>query len=106
MSKPITAGLRLIADSLWTRSKENLQEALKLMDADQSIRVDDEHVIEGRLNFLNDRAIKIGEIAASVFGMETLESRKMDNLDFHELPVWEIKKALEQAFMAGRRSVK
>lgn len=36
--------------------------------------------------------------------LETLETRKSDVLDFHDLSVWEIKAALLAAFEAGRAS--
>ena len=36
--------------------------------------------------------------------LDTLETRKSDNLDFHEHAVWAIRSALEAAFEAGRRA--
>jgi hypothetical protein len=33
--------------------------------------------------------------------VETLETRKSDFLDFHDVAVWSIKAALEDAFIAG-----
>jgi hypothetical protein len=33
--------------------------------------------------------------------VETLETRKSDSLDFHDVAVWSIKAALEDAFIAG-----
>lgn len=33
--------------------------------------------------------------------VETLETRKSDDLDFHDVSVWEIRQALEDAFIAG-----
>jgi len=44
------------------------------------------------------------EIAKQTLGMETLETRKFDSLDFYELSVWQIRKALEEAFKAGKKS--
>lgn len=41
------------------------------------------------------------EIAKKHLGLETLESRGSDRLDFKESSVWSIKKALEEAFDAG-----
>lgn len=41
-------------------------------------------------------------IARQVLGVETLESRKSDELDFKECAVWSILSAMEQAFEAGR----
>jgi hypothetical protein len=37
-----------------------------------------------------------------ILGIETLEERKMDSLDFHDLGVWSIEKALERAYEMGR----
>jgi hypothetical protein len=33
--------------------------------------------------------------------VETLETRKSDSLDFYDVSVWQIKAALEDAFLAG-----
>lgn len=33
--------------------------------------------------------------------VETLETRKSDSLDFHDVSVWQIREALEDAFIAG-----
>lgn len=41
------------------------------------------------------------KIAQKHLNVHTLEERKNDNLDFHTCAVWNIKKALEEAFMAG-----
>ena len=44
------------------------------------------------------------EIAKQEFGLDTLETRKSDSLDFHDCAVWEIKAALEAAYEAGKKS--
>jgi hypothetical protein len=41
-------------------------------------------------------------IALSELGLSTLETRSSDRLDFSDQAVWQIKKALELAFEAGR----
>lgn len=46
----------------------------------------------------------INRIARETLGLETLEARRMDSLDFHEHAVWSIKDALERAYEAGRRA--
>jgi len=46
----------------------------------------------------------IERIAREAFGLETLETRRMDDLDFHDLAVWTIKDALERAYEAGRKA--
>jgi len=44
------------------------------------------------------------KIAREILNLETLETRRMDSLDFHELAVWEIREALEAAYNAGRQA--
>jgi len=45
------------------------------------------------------------EIAAKHFHtVETLETRNRDRLDFHDVAVWSIRAALEEAFDAGCRA--
>jgi hypothetical protein len=44
------------------------------------------------------------EIAQRRFFLETLETRNSDSLDFHDVAVWAIRAALEEAFEAGRRA--
>jgi len=44
----------------------------------------------------------IEKIAREILDLETLETRKSDSLDFHDMAVWEIRKALEAAYNAGR----
>ncbi len=46
----------------------------------------------------------IGRIARDILGIETLETRNADTLDFHELSVWQIRQALLAAYQAGRRA--
>ena len=46
----------------------------------------------------------INRIAREALGLETLETRKMDGLDFHDLAVWTIKDALERAYEAGSKA--
>lgn len=46
---------------------------------------------------------QIAEIAARVLGIATLVGQNSDRLDFHELSVSSIRKALEAAYEAGRK---
>lgn len=48
----------------------------------------------------------LAEIAKEELFVETLETRRSDNLDFYDVSVWSIKRALERAYEAGRNSVK
>lgn len=41
------------------------------------------------------------EIAEKYLGIDTLQTRKDDSLDFHESAVWQIKQALETAYQCG-----
>lgn len=41
------------------------------------------------------------EIAKKHLNLETLETRNSDNLDFHDVAVWSLKKALQEAYEAG-----
>jgi hypothetical protein len=43
-------------------------------------------------------------IAREHLRIETLERRKSDSLDFHEVAVWALRDALAAAFEAGRRA--
>ncbi|HEM6264987.1 TPA: hypothetical protein U2C71_002274 [Streptococcus suis] len=45
-------------------------------------------------------------IAQEELQVETLEQRWSDTLDFYDIPVWGIKRALERAYEAGQKSVK
>ena len=46
------------------------------------------------------------KIAREYLDIETLQERKMDALDFHEVAVWQVQKALKAAYEAGRDSKK
>jgi len=48
------------------------------------------------------REALILDIAQRRFFIETLETRNRDRLDFHDVAVWAIRDALEEAFEAGR----
>lgn len=41
-------------------------------------------------------------IALEHLGIGTLETRRSDSLDFHDVAVWDVKRALEAAFEAAR----
>ncbi len=41
------------------------------------------------------------QIAQNKLGIETLETRRLDSLDFHDVAVWCLRDALEAAFNAG-----
>jgi len=41
------------------------------------------------------------EIAKKHLNLETLEIRNSDSLDFHDVAVWSLKEALQEAYEAG-----
>ena len=43
----------------------------------------------------------LADIAQKHLFIETLEERKRDSLDFHEVSVWGVQAALEAAYAAG-----
>ena len=48
----------------------------------------------------------LDDIAQNYLGVETLKTRNRDALDFHDLAVWNIKRALKAAYVAGRKHSK
>ena len=48
-----------------------------------------------------EREATLLAIAREVLRIETLETRGSDQLDFHEVGVWEVRKALRNAYIAG-----
>ncbi|WP_066016585.1 DUF6900 domain-containing protein [Endozoicomonas atrinae] len=50
---------------------------------------------------MKTRQQAIDDIASTILKLETLNTRNVDNLDFHELAIWQIKEALQAAYSAG-----
>lgn len=48
----------------------------------------------------------ISDIARQQLRIETLETRKSDSLDFHDISVWSLRTALLCAFEAGRKAAR
>jgi len=46
----------------------------------------------------------VERIAREVLGLETLDARNSDSLDFSEQAVWALRQALEAAYEAGKAS--
>jgi len=44
----------------------------------------------------------VEKVAKKYLDIDTLEARRMDSLDFHEVAVWEIRHALIAAYEAGK----
>jgi hypothetical protein len=53
-----------------------------------------------------DRAEVVVRIAKEILGLETLDTRNSDSLDFSEQAVWTLRAALEAAYTAGLASAK
>ena len=49
-----------------------------------------------------NRKNELESIAKEFMGIETLTARRSDSLDFHEVSVWSLKAALEEAYRAGQ----
>jgi len=50
------------------------------------------------------RDAELLKIAQRQFRIETLDTQNWDRLDFHDVAVWAIRAALEEAFEVGRRA--
>jgi hypothetical protein len=46
----------------------------------------------------------VAELARKHFGIETLETRNMDALDFYDVAVWSVRDALAAAYEAGKKA--
>ena len=53
-----------------------------------------------------DRAEAVAGIAKEILGLETLDTRNSDSLDFSEQAVWTLRAALEAAYASGLASAK
>jgi hypothetical protein len=51
---------------------------------------------------MTTREETLRDIAQRILCVETLDTRKSDSLDFHDLAVWTLREALEAAFEAGK----
>jgi hypothetical protein len=49
---------------------------------------------------------RLTRIAQAHMGIETLEERRSDSLDFHEVSVWAVRDALQAAFEAGQAAAR
>lgn len=91
--KTITAHLKLrIADTGWCKSFEN------------AINEVTGKIFPRKAPPTKDEIFTL--IAQCHLNIETLETRKSDGLDFHDVAVWCIKDALDAAFEAGRKAGK
>ena len=61
-------------------------------------------VVIGRAS--HTKGESVAGIAREILGLETLDTRNSDSLDFSEQAVWTLKAALEAAYAAGLASAK
>lgn len=90
------------------KGQVDLNEVARWMVADRGIGINgawvgfpEAHRQMAALSTPIDAEEAIGEIAATKLGIETLDTRKSDSLDFHELAVWTLRSALAAAYEAG-----
>ena len=93
------------AAALWSRAADVLRftapHTTETFDLHAKYQADAERCEhKGRVDTL------LEEIAKEVLGVPTLRTRKSDGLDFHEVSVWGLKRALAAAYEAGRIDVK
>ena len=61
---------------------------------------------DGAIRMNDDLQATLLEITRKHFiNIETLETRRSDSLDFHDVAVWQVRAALEAAYRAGQASV-
>lgn len=89
------------AATLWRRALDTLPPARGRTAAKQRDRYLDGAAACDRKAAVADR---LEEIAQTVLRIPTLRTRHSDSHDFHELGVWQIKRALQAAYEAGRAS--
>jgi hypothetical protein len=46
---------------------------------------------------------EIEKIAQKILNIKTLKTQNSDELDFHNISVWNLKEALEEAYKAGEK---
>jgi hypothetical protein len=46
----------------------------------------------------------IEQLAKEILNLETLETRMGDNLDFHNIAVWDLKRFAEEVYNLGKNS--
>ncbi len=93
------------AAALWRRAADALRATAAHSDATFDLHAKYQAAAEEcdrkeRVNQLLER------IARDNLRIPTLGERKSDSLDFHDLGVWQIKKALAAAYEAGRNDAK
>lgn len=51
---------------------------------------------------MKDELTSLFEKLVSQYGIDTLETRRSDSLDFHELSVWSLRELLTSAYELGK----
>ncbi len=85
------------AAALWRRAAETCDDAERRRVYEQAARLCDAEVEVDKL---------LAGIARRELKVPTLDERKSDQLDFHEVGVWSLRRALRSAYQAGRDAAK
>ena len=93
---PSTTIMSTRADRATRASHKVLPIKVKVRQADGSKTV---QVVDADVRV---RTSKVEALAKEHLFIDTLETRKSDSLDFHDVSVWGVKNALEAAYEAGR----
>ena len=78
--------------ALWKRAVETCPSNAPSQYADGMARCERQIAVDAEL----------ASIARRVFRIPTLDSRKSDSLDFHEVAIWDVLQALRLAYRAGQ----
>lgn len=78
--------------ALWKRAVETCPGTARSQYADGMARCERRIAVDAEL----------ASIARRVFRIPTLDTRKSDSLDFHEVAVWDVLQALRLAYRAGQ----
>jgi hypothetical protein len=89
--KPAHTPQRLADVANWICGGGSAEDAYKMAKEGSDFRMEDSPA----------QAALLTQIARKHCNVETLEERKSDSLDFHDISVWGLKAALEEAFEAG-----
>jgi hypothetical protein len=65
---------------------------------------DNTNTARNQTNKMNKNDLLTALATKHFSNVETLETRRMDSLDFHDMAVWQLKKALEEAYEAGKKA--
>ena len=93
------------AAALWRRAAKTLRDTAP--NTPETFDVHAEYLVAAeRCDARHQVGQVLEEIARKKLRIPTLQERKSDNLDFHEVDIWSVREALEAAYEAGRKDAK